>query len=116
MEVPQGDSSPWGDVSTLSKPSSHPGTPGTSKLTTNDIGLPVTPEGRVVKPIDEAAIDEGYDSEGLPAPWEGIGEEIFDGPEEVEAPLPIGQDTVPPAEAIAKNVAQKILPLRSCSK
>jgi hypothetical protein len=41
----------------------------------------MTPEGRLIKPIDETAIDQGYDSDGLRAPWEGSEELSLDGPE-----------------------------------
>ena len=41
-----------------------------SQLGPQDIGIPTTPEQHAVRPINEAAFDQGYDSEGLQAPWE----------------------------------------------
>ena len=57
-------------------------------LPKNDIGVPTTPEGRVIKPIDEDVIDQGYDSDGLRAPWDVNEKEDLDGPLEEEDPLP----------------------------
>ena len=88
----------------------------TAPLTTNDIGLPVKPEGSVVVPIDEELIDDGYDSDGLRAPWEGLEENSFDGLEEEETPLPISPEMIPTEMPIAENVAEKILPMISCPK
>ena len=78
MDVPQSESSPWGHVSELSQPSSGGVASLKSPLQPKDIGVPISPEGRVLKPIDEDAIDQGYDSDGLRAPLEESVDEIFD--------------------------------------
>ena len=109
MEVPNGVVSPWGGVSNLSQPSLSRQGSSLSPLRANDIGVPTTPEGRVIKPLDKAAIDYGYDSEGQRAPWEGIPEEVFDGPEEEETPLPCGPEVIPPSEPITENVPEKTI-------
>ena len=109
MDVPQSESSPWGHVSELSQPSSGGVASLKSPLQPKDIGVPMSPEGRVLKPIDEDAIDQGYDSDGLRAPWEEGVDEIFDGPEEEEMPLPFGPEASSPVEPIAENVAEKTM-------
>ena len=73
----------------------------------NDLGIPTTPEGRALKPIDEAAINEGYDSDGLRAPWEEDNKVTFDDPEKEEAPLPFGPSPFPPVEPLPQFVAPK---------
>ena len=70
VEVPNGSPSPPDSVSRLSEPSTGMVAALSSPIGAIDLGLPRTPESRVIKPVDEAAIDEGYDSEGLRAPWE----------------------------------------------
>ena len=116
MDVPQGESSPWGHVSELSQPSSGCATSMKSPLKAKDIGIPTTPEGRVLKPIDEDEIDNGYDSDGLRAPWEESLEEIFDGPEDEEDPLPFGPEPSSSVIPIAENDAQKIITVTDVPK
>lgn len=70
----------------------------------------MTPEGRLIKPIDETAIDQGYDSDGLRAPWEGSEELSLDGPELEESPLPFGSSASLPREPSPENVAEKVSP------
>ena len=88
MEVLQTGESPWGDVSQLSQPSTSAMGSLKSPISKNDIGVPTTPGGRVIKPIDEDVIDQGYDSDGLRAPWDVNEKEDLDGPLEEEDPLP----------------------------
>ena len=88
MEVLQTGESHWGDVSQLFQPSTSATGSLKSPISKNDIGVPTTPEGRVIKPIDEDVIDQGYDSDGLRAPWEVNEKEDLDGPLEEEDPLP----------------------------
>ena len=98
MDVPQSDISPWGDVSQLSHPSSSAIPTLRSPLKAKDVGVPTTPEGRQIIVINEDEIEQGYDSDGLRAPWEDNEDLIFDGPEENESPLPFGPEPpLPPA-------------------
>ena len=55
-------------VSRLSEPSAGVMATLSSPTGATNIGLPRTPKSRVVKPLDEAAMEEGYDPEGLQAP------------------------------------------------
>ena len=107
MNVPNLGDGPWDTFSQLSQPSSAGNPSYCSPLKPNDLGIPTTPEGRVLKPIDEAAIDEGYDSDGLRAPWEDDNKVIFDAPEEEEAPLPFGPSPFPSVEPLPKIDAPK---------
>ena len=61
----------------------------------------------MIKPIDEDVIDQGYDSDGLRAPWEMNEKEDLDGPLEEEDPLPFGIAPLPPVVPIAESFAQK---------
>ena len=109
VEVPHGSPSPPDSVSRLSEPSAGNMPALSSPIRTTDLGLPRTPESRMIKPIDEAAIDEGYDSEGLRAPWEEAEALDFNGPELDEAPLPVGLPPSSPVVGAAQNVAEKSL-------
>ena len=98
---------PWDNFSQLSDPSSSGVSALKSHLKPNDVGIPTTPEGRAMVPIDERAIDDGYDSDGQRAPWEEGKSTNLDGPEEEEEPLPFGPGASLSVEPIAKNVAEK---------
>ena len=87
-----------------------------SPIGATDLGLPRTPESLVIKPVDEAAIDEGYDSEGLRAPWEEAEVLDLDGPELDEAPLPVGLPPLPPVVGTPQNVAEKSLMVEEVEK
>ena len=102
------DQSPPDSVSKLSEPSLGEMPSLSSPIGAKDLGLPVTPESRVLKPLDEGAMEEGYDSEGLRGPWEE-GEVVdFDGPELQESPLPTGASpflpVVPPQEFSVEKI------------
>ena len=73
-----------------------------------DVGQPKTPEGRLVEPINEEAIDNGYDSDGLQAPWVGNQLQSPDQIEAEEEALPFGSPPSLPAEAPLENFAEKI--------
>ena len=105
-EVLQSGESPWGDVSQLSQPSSGATASLKLPLSRNDIGVSTTPEGRVIKSINEAAIDQGYDSDGLRAPWEVSEQEDIHGPLEEEDPLPFGITPVPPVVPTPQKISQ----------
>ena len=62
---------------------------------------------RVIRQTDEAANDDGYDSQGLRAPWEGCQELDFDGTEAMEEPLPVGPPPSLPPLPSPENFAQK---------
>jgi hypothetical protein len=87
-----------------------------SQLGPQDIGIPTTPEQRDVKPIDEAAFDQGYDSEGLQAPWEEAEELDFDGPEFDEDPLPFGVSPVSSTEPNCQNITEDICTIEEAEK
>ena len=78
-----------------------------SPLHAKDIGVPKTPEQRVMKPVDEAAFAKGYDSDGNRTPWEETNELDFDGPELDEDPIPFGQPPVSSPEPDRQNDAEK---------
>ena len=99
--------SPLNNLSEVSQPSSSGAVTLKSPFKANDLGIPMTPEGRAVKAIDESAIDAGYDSNGLRGPWEGANSDNFEGSEEEELPLPFGPGPSLPVEPLAKNVAEK---------
>ena len=90
LEVSHSTKSPSDNISQLSQTSASGLASFSSPIGAKDIGVPRTPEVRVVRPTDESAIDQGYDSDGLRAPWEGSKELNFDGPEVEEQPLPCG--------------------------
>ena len=74
-----------------------------SPITGEDIGVLRTPEVRVVAPIDNEAIEEGYDSDGLRAPWEGVDEVDGDGSDLQEESLPIGAPPLSPEGPLQQN-------------
>jgi hypothetical protein len=106
-EVLQYGNSPWDNISQLSQPSSSGVSALKSPLKANDVGIPTTPEGRVIVAIDERAIDQGYDSDRRLAPWEEGKSLNLKGPEEDEEPLPFGPGASSSLEPLAKNVAEK---------
>ena len=61
-----------------------------SPLSSQDIGVPKTPEQRMITPINEDAFDEGYASEGLRSPWKEGNIAEFDQGEAEVASLPLG--------------------------
>ena len=46
-----------------------------------NIGIPKTPPQCLITPVDEALIEQGYDSDGRRPPWEEAEGLDFDGPE-----------------------------------
>ena len=87
-----------------------------SPIGRTDLGLPMSPQSRLLKPIDEAAMEEGYDSEGLRAPWEEADELDFEGPELNEISLPFGPSPSSPGVGALENVAEKIVQSRMLIK
>ena len=71
-----------------------------SPITEKDVGIPQSPAERCVVMHDDAGYDEGYDSDGMPAPWHEI--DLIDdeeaGAEEVGLP-----DEIEPFEAEEVN-------------
>ena len=49
----------------------------------------MTPDGRLIKPIDEEGIDQGYDSDGGHAPWQDVEDVDPNAPELDEDSLPV---------------------------
>ena len=78
-----------------------------SPLLRDDIEVPTDPEGRVINPINEEAINQGCDYNGQRAPWEVNEKEDVDGPIEEEDSLPSGIAPIPPVVPITKIVAPK---------
>ena len=70
------------------------------------MGIPKTPPQRVIAPVNEDLIEQGYDSEGLRPPWEEAEELDFDGPELNEEPLP---PPVSPPVPDRQNFAQNLV-------
>ena len=101
--------SPSDTISQLSQASSGARGSFSSPLRAADIGVPRTPEIRVIKHTNEEANENGYDSDGLRAPWEEGIELDFDGPEVQEAPLPIEPPPVLPEVHLPKIIAEKNL-------
>ena len=75
--------SPCDDISQLTGDSNPAPPPVPSPIGPADQGIPKTPERRVINSISEELFEEGYDSDGQRAPWEGIVEEDYDGEDAV---------------------------------
>ena len=69
---------PQETMSLVSGPSSNGKTSFSSPLKPVDLGVPETPEQRQLVDIDGIDIEDGYDSDGLQAPWEGSKLAAFD--------------------------------------
>jgi len=79
-------------------------------------GQPMTPEGRLIKPIEEEGIGQGYDSDGGHAPWQDVEDVDPNAPELDENFLPVG---IPPSLAdgsVPLNPVERILTLEEASK
>ena len=106
VQVSHPRKSPSDTISQLSQVSAGANPSFSSPLRATDIGVPRTPEVRVIRQTDEAANDDGYDSEGLRAPWEGCQELDFDGAEAMEESLPVGPPPSLPPLPSPENFAQ----------
>jgi len=118
VEVPASDKSLSDSISQLSQPSL--GAAGALTLPPRQpilvTGQPMTPEGRLIKPIDEEGIDQGYDSDDGHAPWQDVEDVDPNALELDEDSLPVG---IQPSLAVASvplNTAEKILTLEEASK
>ena len=100
--------SPSDTISQLSQASSGARGSFSSPLKAADIGVPRTPEIRVIKPINDEANDHGYDSDGQRAPWEEGIELDFNGPEVEEDHLPVEAPSVTPEVPLAKNFEETL--------
>ena len=109
VEVSNDTQQPLDILSPLSKGSEGNSTLFNSPISAKDTGVPPTPDGRVIKPLDEVAIDQGYDSDGLRAPWEDIEEIDIDDPCLEEESLPIERPAVSSEGPSEENVAEKIV-------
>ena len=99
--------SPTDTISQLSQASDGAIRSFSSPLRDSDIGIPKSPEVRVISTTDETANDEGYDSDGLRAPWEDCEEVDFDGLDAVCMTLPSRAPSVPPQAASPENITEK---------
>jgi hypothetical protein len=93
-EVPEVANQAWDNVSQLPMPSIGARVSLPLPLRAKDLGVPLSPEGRLLKLIDEKAIDEGYDSDRLCAPWEDTDQLDAEGLEQEEASLPLGSPSL----------------------
>ena len=116
VQQPNKKQSPSSEISNLTSPPDRQCTTFQSPIRSPDVGQPKTPEGRLVEPINEEAIDNGYDSDGLQAPWVGNQLQSPDQIEAEEEALPFGSPPSLPAEAPLENFAQKILSSESIDK
>ena len=116
VEVPASGRSLSDSVSQLSQPSL--GTAGAFTSPHQPIvnGQSMTPEGRLIKPIDEEAIDQGYDSDGGHAPWQDTEEVDPNAAELEEDSLPVGIQPSLAVASSAENVAEKMLTLEEAAK
>ena len=109
VEVRRPAKSPSDTISKLSQGSA--GNPSfSSPLRAADIGVPRTPEVRVIGPTDELANDDGFDSDGLRAPWEDSPELDFDGLEAMEETLSVGPPQSVLASPLLKMSRKKCAP------
>ena len=99
---------PWDNVSQLTLPSAAAPSSVASPIKPNNLGIPASPELRVLRPINESAIDDGYDSDGLRAPWEDTEAVELDGPDQEEDPLPFGSAPLAGVEGPSDFFAEKI--------
>jgi hypothetical protein len=116
VEVPTSGRSLSDSVSELSQPSLGAADAFTSPPQPIVTGQSTTPESRLIIPIDEEAIDQGYDSDGGHAPWQDVEEVDPNAAELEENPLPVG---IQPSLAVAsspENVTEKMLTLEEASK
>ena len=96
-------------VSQLTHPSDTDAAALASPTGAKGIGIPATPGHWQFGVTDASAYEDGYNSEGQPAPWEGP--DIID-PNNLmlfEDPLQVGFPPFPPLEPIVKNVVQNLL-------
>ena len=112
----QAFTSPQETMSLVSGPSSNGKTSFSSPLKAVDLGVPETPEQRQLIDVDGMDIEDGYDSDGLQAPWEGSKLAIFDLREAEESPLPFGPPPVSSEVPPVQNVAEKILTVEDVPK
>ena len=78
--------------------------------------MPMTPEHRQIFDLDDAALEEGYDSDGLCPPLLGPQVQLIDERQADEEPLPFGPPAVSVEVPIAENVAEKILTVDEVKK
>jgi hypothetical protein len=114
--VPQLVNPAWDNASQLSLPSIAAASSLASPLKPNDLGVPTSPEGRVLIPINEIAIDDGYNLNSLCTPWEGIEPIELDGPDQEEDPLPFGSAPLAAVETPAEFDTEKIVTLDELRK
>jgi len=79
-------------------------------------GQPMTPEGHLIKPIDEEGVDQGYDSDGGHASWQYVKDVDHNAPELEEDSFPVGIQPSLTVESIPFNVAEKILTVEDASE
>lgn len=65
------------NVSEVTEPSNQASSTATTQIGPQDQGQPKTPERLVINSTNNELVEEGYDSDGLRAPWEGNEEEDY---------------------------------------
>ena len=104
------------NISQLSQASSGAKTTLTLPICAADTGVPKTPPQRLITTVDEALIEQGYDSDGRRAPWEEAEHLDFDGPELDEEPLRFGPPPVSPVEPIQENATKNFVSVEDVPK
>ena len=105
----QAFTSPQETMSQVSGPSSAGKSSFSSPLKASDLGMPMTPEHRRILDLDDDALEEGYDSDGLCPPSVGCNVPIIDEHQADEEPLPFGPPPVSPEGPSEENVAEKTM-------
>ena len=108
VELPNDLHSPTDTISQLSQASSRGRASLSSPLGAKDIGVPKTPPQRVITPVDDDLLEEGYDTDGLRPPWEEAEVLDFDGPEVNEEPLRVGPPPISPQVPDRQNFAENL--------
>ena len=98
-------------LSQVSGPSSTGKTSFSSPLKASDLGMLMTPEHRKILDLDDAALEEGYDSEGSRPPCLGSSIPIIDERQADEEPLPFGPPPVSLEGPPVESFAQKTMPV-----
>ena len=112
----QAFTSPQETMSQVSGPSSTGKTSFSSPLKASDLGLPLTPEHRQSLDLDDAALEEGYDSDGLCPPQLGPQVPLVDERQADKEPLPFGPPAVSVEVPVGETVAGKILTVDEVKK
>ena len=101
--------SPSDTITQLSQASSGARATLSSPLRAADIGVPKTPPQILIAPVDDALIEQGYDSDGRRLQWKKTKDLDFDGPELEEEAVRFDPPPLSPVEPIQENVAKNLV-------